>query len=294
MRLVSEVKAPAPRPAGEETIATAVEMTPAPAPDMIPDAPAPPLETPSTASGAGHALAPGQTVSSVPALSMGSGDPPAIQTIARGGCGMMVRVPTTTARHAPGSSRSTGCTIRARAASAGSSSAPRHTKPPGPMESGGSLCYFTSSISPGFHSSGRALAHSQTMERSDASPATAQGYAPGEHRRLARLVGQQPPLVCQAATVSRQRAVGADDAMAGDDNGNRVRADSPHQPPDSLPRVPVLTRGVRRVVVVPAGIVRTTRQLLRAGTACPRRPRGRASRGRPRAAVSFKEPQEAA
>ena len=93
VRLVSEVKAPAPRPTGEETIATAVEMTPAPAPDVIPDAPTPPVETPVEASGAGHALAPGQTVSSIPASSMGSGDPPAIQTIAHGGSGIMVRRP---------------------------------------------------------------------------------------------------------------------------------------------------------------------------------------------------------
>ena len=41
---------------------------------------------------------------------------------------------------------------------------------------------------------------------------------------MARLVGQQPSLVCQAATVSSERAIGAYYAMAGDDNGNRVRA----------------------------------------------------------------------
>jgi len=93
VRLVSRVKAPAPRPTGEETIATSIEMTPAPAPEVIPDTPTPPVETPVEASGAGHALAPGQTVSSIPAAGMGSGDPPAIQTIARGGSGIMVRRP---------------------------------------------------------------------------------------------------------------------------------------------------------------------------------------------------------
>ena len=66
---------------------------PAPAPEVLPDAPAPPVETPVAASGAGHSLAPGQTVSSIPAVAMGSGDPPAIQTIARGGTGIMVRRP---------------------------------------------------------------------------------------------------------------------------------------------------------------------------------------------------------
>ena len=93
VRLVSEVKAPAPRPTGKETVATAVEMIPSPAPEVIPDAPTPPVETPVMASGAGHALAPGQTVSSIPAVAMGSGDPPAIQTIAQGGTGFMVRRP---------------------------------------------------------------------------------------------------------------------------------------------------------------------------------------------------------
>lgn len=93
VRLVSKVKAPAPRPTGEETIATAIELTPAPAPEVLPDAPAPPVETPVAASGAGHALAPGQTVSSIPATAMGSGDPPAIQTIARGGSGIMIQRP---------------------------------------------------------------------------------------------------------------------------------------------------------------------------------------------------------
>ena len=92
VRLVTKVKAPVPSPAGEETIATATELMPAPAPEVVPDAPAPPVE-PVAASGAGHALAPGQTVSSIPAVAMGSGDPPAIQTIARGGTGIMVRRP---------------------------------------------------------------------------------------------------------------------------------------------------------------------------------------------------------
>ena len=93
VRLVSKVKAAMPRPTGEETVATATELTPAPAPEVLPDAPAPPVETPVAASGAGHALAPGQTVASIPAVSMGSGDPPAIQTIAQGGTGIMVRRP---------------------------------------------------------------------------------------------------------------------------------------------------------------------------------------------------------
>ena len=93
VRLVAKVKAPAPRPTGDETIATATEHMPAPAPEVLPDAPAPPVENPVASSGAGHSLAPGQTVSSIPAVAMGSGDPPAIQTIARGGTGIMVRRP---------------------------------------------------------------------------------------------------------------------------------------------------------------------------------------------------------
>jgi len=93
VRLVSEVKAPVPSPAGEAVVATATELTPAAAPEVLPDAPAPPVETPVAASGAGHSLEPGQTVSSIPAVAMGSGDPPAIQTIARGGAGIMVRRP---------------------------------------------------------------------------------------------------------------------------------------------------------------------------------------------------------
>jgi hypothetical protein len=74
-------------------MATATDMTPAPSPEVVPDTPVPPVETPVASSGAGHALAPGQTVSSIPAAGMGSGDPPAIQTIARGGTGFMVRRP---------------------------------------------------------------------------------------------------------------------------------------------------------------------------------------------------------
>jgi hypothetical protein len=93
VRLVSEVKAPVPRPSAEETIATTIDLTPAPAPEVVPDSPVPPVETPVAASGAGHSLAPGQTVSSIPAAGMGSGDPPAIQTIAQGGTGFMVRRP---------------------------------------------------------------------------------------------------------------------------------------------------------------------------------------------------------
>lgn len=50
------------------------------------------------------------------------------------------------------------------------------------------------------------------------------GLCSGEHGRMACLVCQQPSLECQAATVSGQRAIGANDAMAGDDNGNRVGA----------------------------------------------------------------------
>jgi hypothetical protein len=93
VRLVREVKAPVPVPSADETMATATDMTPAPSPEVVPDTPVPPVETPVASSGAGHALAPGQTVSSIPAAGMGSGDPPAIQTIARGGTGFMVRRP---------------------------------------------------------------------------------------------------------------------------------------------------------------------------------------------------------
>lgn len=93
VHLVARVKAPAPSPVGEETVATATELTPAAALEVLPDAPAPPVENPVASSGAGHSLAPGQTVSSIPAVAMGSGDPPAIQTIARGGTGIMVRRP---------------------------------------------------------------------------------------------------------------------------------------------------------------------------------------------------------
>lgn len=91
VRLVTTAKAPVPRPTNEEAASAAVEMTPSPSPEVIPDAPAPAVEVAS--SGFGQALAPGQTVSSIPASGMGSGDPPAIQTIARGGAGIMVRRP---------------------------------------------------------------------------------------------------------------------------------------------------------------------------------------------------------
>jgi hypothetical protein len=93
-RLVTEVRTAVPRPTGTETIATAIELAPAAAPEVLPDAPAtPPVETPVATAGAGHSLAPGQTVASIPAAGMGSGDPPAIQTIARGGTGFLVRRP---------------------------------------------------------------------------------------------------------------------------------------------------------------------------------------------------------
>ena len=93
VRLVTEVRTAVPRAEGTETVATATELTPAPAPEVLPESPAsPPVET-QVAAGAGHALAPGQTVSSIPAAGMGTGDPPAIQTIARGGSGFMVRRP---------------------------------------------------------------------------------------------------------------------------------------------------------------------------------------------------------
>lgn len=91
VRLVSEVRAPVPNPAADETVATATELMPAPSPEVLPDSPS--TETPVASSGAGHSLEPGQTVSSVPAVAMGSGDPPAIQTIASGGVGFMVRRP---------------------------------------------------------------------------------------------------------------------------------------------------------------------------------------------------------
>ena len=93
VKLVAKAPAAVPHPEAEETAATAMELTPAPAPEVLPESPAsPPVET-QVAAGAGHALAPGQTVSSIPAAGMGTGDPPAIQTIARGGSGFMVRRP---------------------------------------------------------------------------------------------------------------------------------------------------------------------------------------------------------
>lgn len=93
VRLITEVRSAVPKVEGKDSVATTTELTPADAPEVLPDAPAaPPVETP-VAAGAGHSLAPGQTVSSIPAVAMGSGDPPAIQTIARGGTGIMIRRP---------------------------------------------------------------------------------------------------------------------------------------------------------------------------------------------------------
>jgi hypothetical protein len=94
VRLVAEVRTEVPRPKGSETVSTTTDLAPAPASEVLPDAPAaPPVETLVATAGAGHSLAPGQTVSSIPAVAMGSGDPPAIQTIAQGGIGMTVRRP---------------------------------------------------------------------------------------------------------------------------------------------------------------------------------------------------------
>lgn len=91
VRLVADVKAAVPRADAPEETAVATDLVAAPAPELVPDAPAtPPAEA---RAGAGHALAPGQTVASIPAVAMGSGDPPAIQTIARGGAGIMVLRP---------------------------------------------------------------------------------------------------------------------------------------------------------------------------------------------------------
>lgn len=91
VRLVTEVKTAVPRPKATEETAVATDLAPAPAPEVVPDAPAaPPAEA---HAGGGHALAPGQTVASIPAPGMGSGDPPKIQTIAHGGGGVMVRMP---------------------------------------------------------------------------------------------------------------------------------------------------------------------------------------------------------
>lgn len=98
VRLVSEVKTAVPRPDATDETAVATELAPAPAPEVVPDAPAaPPAEA---HAGGGHALAPGQTVASIPAVAMGSGDPPVIQTIATRGAGMpMVRVDDNCAPH---------------------------------------------------------------------------------------------------------------------------------------------------------------------------------------------------
>lgn len=91
VRLVTTAKVAVPRPNATEETAVATDLAPAPSPEVIPDAPAaPPAEA---NAGGGHALAPGQTVASIPAMGMGSGDPPKIQTIARGGSGVMVRMP---------------------------------------------------------------------------------------------------------------------------------------------------------------------------------------------------------
>ncbi len=93
VRLVSRERTAVPRPTGEESVATATEPMPAPAPEIAVEAPTPPVETPVASGGFGHSLAPGQTVASIPASSMGSGNVPAIQTIASGGSGIMVRRP---------------------------------------------------------------------------------------------------------------------------------------------------------------------------------------------------------
>jgi hypothetical protein len=91
VRLVAEVKTAVPRANAPEETSVATDLVAAPALEVVPDAPAaPPAEA---QAGAGHALAPGQTVASIPAVAMGSGDPPRIQTIARGGSGVMVRIP---------------------------------------------------------------------------------------------------------------------------------------------------------------------------------------------------------
>lgn len=94
VRLVTEVRSAVPKVEGKDSAATTSDLIPAEAPEVLPEAPAAqPVETPVASSGAGHSLAPGQTVSSIPAVAMGSGDPPAIQTIARGGTGIMIRRP---------------------------------------------------------------------------------------------------------------------------------------------------------------------------------------------------------
>lgn len=91
-RLVTRARVPAPKPVNEEASAAATELAVSTS-DIVIEAPAPVVEAPAAEAGFGHSLAPGQTVSSIPASSMGSGDPPVIQTIARGGAGIMVRRP---------------------------------------------------------------------------------------------------------------------------------------------------------------------------------------------------------
>jgi len=90
-RLLATTRTAVPRPTGAETVATAVDLAPAPAAEVAPEAPAKPVAV--AEAGFGHSLAAGQTVASIPAVSMGSGDPPAIQTIASRGIGMSVRGP---------------------------------------------------------------------------------------------------------------------------------------------------------------------------------------------------------
>ena len=90
-RLVTRARVPAPKPVQDEA-AAATELAVSTS-DIVIETNVPSMETPVAEAGFGRSLAPGQTVSSIPASSMGSGDPPAIQTIARGGGGIMVRRP---------------------------------------------------------------------------------------------------------------------------------------------------------------------------------------------------------
>src|SRR5262245_57888955 len=57
--------------------------------------------------------------------------------------------------------------------------------------------------------------------------------SPGQTVREDAFVAEQPPLAVESAAVARQRPVGADDAMAGHDDGDRIRAvrrpDGPHR-----------------------------------------------------------------
>ena len=91
-RLVTRARVPAPKPVQDEAAAAATELAVSTS-DIVIETNVPSMETPVAEAGFGRSLAPGQTVSSIPASSMGSGDPPAIQTIARGGGGIMVRRP---------------------------------------------------------------------------------------------------------------------------------------------------------------------------------------------------------